>query len=56
MRTQSPPSTPLRYFLLVFGLAVPFWLAGGRQLPPPVSLPASALGTFVPMTAAAVLA
>ena len=31
-------------------------LAGGRELPPPVSLPASALGTFVRMTAAAMLA
>ena len=48
MQTKSP----LRYFILDSGLAVPFWLVGGRQLPPPVGLPASAPGTFVMMTAA----
>jgi uncharacterized protein len=46
---------PLRYFGLVFALAVPFWLVGGSKLPGPVNLPVSALTAFVPMTAAAVL-
>lgn len=46
---------PLKYFLLAFVLSVPFWLLGGKQLPLPVNLPASAFGFFVPSLAAAVL-
>lgn len=46
----------LRYFLLVFGLAAPFWLLGGGKLPLPINLPVSALATFVPVTAAAIAA
>lgn len=46
---------PLDYFLLVFFFAVPFWLFGRSKLPLPINLPASALGTFVPTMAAAVL-
>jgi len=40
------------YFLLVFVLAVPFWLWGGGKLPLPINLPAGALVAFVPMAAA----
>lgn len=47
---------PLRsFFLLVFLLSVPFWLIGGNRLPVAVNLPASALGTFNPLLAAAIL-
>lgn len=45
----------LTYFLLVFVLAVPFWLFGGGKLPLPINLPVGALVTFVPVTAAAIL-
>ncbi len=46
---------PVDYFLLVFILAIPFWLIGGNKLPLPFNLPASALATLVPMTAASIL-
>ncbi len=46
---------PLDYFLLVFVLAVPFWLFGWGKLPLPINLPIVALGTFVPAIAAAIL-
>ncbi len=46
---------PLEYFLLVFVLSVPFWIFGGSPLPLPINLPVSALGTFVPFVAAAIL-
>jgi membrane protease YdiL (CAAX protease family) len=57
---NTPSSAPqknllLNYFSLVFLLAVPFWLFGGRKLPLPFNLPVAALGTFVPVTAAAIL-
>jgi membrane protease YdiL (CAAX protease family) len=45
----------LQFFGLVFALAVPFWLFGRKKLPLPVNLPATALGTFVPAIAAAVV-
>ncbi len=51
----SPAKVPLDYFLLVFILAVPFWLFGGGKLPLPFNLPVGALVTFVPVTAAAIL-
>jgi hypothetical protein len=47
--------SPIAFFALVFVLAVPFWLVGDRKLPTAINLPASALATFVPMTAAAIL-
>lgn len=46
---------PLDYFLLVFVLAIPFWLVGNRPLPLPVNLPASALTFTVPVLAASIL-
>ncbi|MEJ2353727.1 MAG: hypothetical protein P8Y03_28445 [Anaerolineales bacterium] len=45
----------IAYFTLVFVLAAPFWLVGDRKLPTAINLPASALATFVPVTAAAIL-
>jgi membrane protease YdiL (CAAX protease family) len=46
---------PLKYFLLVSTLAVPFWLFGGKKSPLPINLPIGALATFVPMIAASIL-
>lgn len=48
------------FLLLVFGLSLPFWLAGAyadRFLPPsmPIRLPPSALMAFMPMVAALIL-
>jgi membrane protease YdiL (CAAX protease family) len=51
----SKAKLPLNYFLLVFVLAVPFWLFGGGKLPLPINLPAGALVTFVPVIAASIL-
>ncbi len=51
----SQENLPLKYFLLVFALAVPFYLFGGGKLPLPINLPVSALGTFVPVIAASIL-
>jgi CAAX protease family protein len=45
----------LYYFVIVFVLAIPFWIFGGEKLPLPINLPMSALGTFIPVTAAAIL-
>jgi uncharacterized protein len=43
------------FFALVVALSVPFWLIGGRRLPLPLRLPASAL-MFVAPAAASILA
>jgi membrane protease YdiL (CAAX protease family) len=51
----SKAKLPLNYFLLVFVLAVPFWLFGGGKLPLPINLPVGALVTFVPVIAASIL-
>ena len=53
----SQSKSPLRFFLLVFALSLPFWLAGALsdyQLLP--ALPVSALGFLCPVTAAAICA
>jgi membrane protease YdiL (CAAX protease family)/general stress protein 26 len=50
--------SPLRFFLLVFALAVPFWLLGalaGNGLPLPTNLPVSALQAVCPLLAALIL-
>lgn len=52
----SRNKSPLRFFLLVFALALPFWLAGALtafQLLP--ALPTSALAVLCPVTAAVIL-
>lgn len=51
-----PIRSPLNFFLLVFALSIPFWLAGtlsDMQLMPGLSV--SALMTFCPMAAALIL-
>jgi membrane protease YdiL (CAAX protease family) len=52
--TQTGKS-PLSFFVLVLILSVPIWLVGGKKLPLPVNLPASALAALVPGIAASVL-
>ena len=56
-RDGAPPiRSPLKFFLLVFALSVPFWLAGAMtdlQLMPGLSV--SALMAFCPMAAALIL-
>lgn len=52
----SQKNLVLEYFALVFALTVPFWLFGGKPLPVPVKLPASALAAFNPLIAAIILA
>jgi membrane protease YdiL (CAAX protease family) len=52
---RSQDSALLQYFGLSFALAAPFWVFGHRRLPLPINLPATALGTFVPATAAAIV-
>ena len=52
----SRSRAPLKFFLLVFALSVPFWLLGAAtdvQLLP--GLPMSALALFCPVMAAAIL-
>jgi hypothetical protein len=47
---------PLKFFMLVFALSVPFWLIGvasGIQILP--GLPVSSLGAFCPLMAASIL-
>ena len=49
---------PFKFFILLFALSVPFWLAGGmaeQELPLPFSLPAGALVLVCPMVAALIL-
>jgi uncharacterized protein len=56
-RTGASSDRRLRaFFALSFFLAIPFWLFGGGKLPLPINLPVGALVTFVPMTAAALVA
>ena len=49
--------TPMRFLLLVFALSMPFYVLGvsGHRLPGLPILPLSALMTFTPMVAAAIL-
>ena len=54
----SAKRSPLKFFILLFALSVPFWLAGGmaeQELPLPFSLPAGALVLVCPMAAALIL-
>jgi uncharacterized protein len=52
-------ASPLRFFVLVFALSVPFWLVGGiywaESVAVPVNLPISSLMAGCPMLAAAAL-
>jgi len=52
----SRSRSPLKFFLLVYALSIPFWLIGavtGIELLP--GLPVAALGTWCPMLAAMIL-
>jgi membrane protease YdiL (CAAX protease family) len=51
----SQKNRPLLFFLLLFILSIPIWLIGSSQLPLPVELPVSALMSFCPLIAAAIL-
>jgi membrane protease YdiL (CAAX protease family) len=56
--SSSSRGSPLKFFLLVFALAIPFWLISamaGRGLPLPMNLPLSALQVFCPLVAALIL-
>lgn len=56
--SSSVDKSPLKLFLLVFVLSVPFWLVDGlTQLPKgiPLNLPASSLMAFNPLIAALIL-
>lgn len=56
--SSAKKSSSLRFFLLVFILALPFWLIGtivDQSLPLPVKFPVSALSFVCPMVAALIL-
>ncbi len=60
MHTGAPPKrSPLAFFVMVFGLTVPFWVLGAfvRVAGLPDNLPVTDVGaTFVPLIAASILA
>jgi uncharacterized protein len=51
----SQEDLPLKFFLLVFIITIPFWIFGGNKLPIPIKLPVSALAAFNPLIAALIL-
>jgi len=51
----SQENRPLKFFLFVFVISIPFWLFGGSKLPIPLNLPVSALAAFNPLIAASIL-
>lgn len=55
LASASQGKLPIRYFLLVFVISVPFWLFGGNKLPIPVNLPVSSLMFICPSVAASIL-
>jgi membrane protease YdiL (CAAX protease family) len=55
---RSSRKSPLAFFLLVFALSIPFWVAGAmvrQRLPLPMNLPVSSLSVFCPFIAALIL-
>jgi membrane protease YdiL (CAAX protease family) len=55
---RVPERSSLKFFVLVFALAIPFWVLGGLVKPPqdfPIKLPLSALQLVCPLAAALVL-
>lgn len=53
---ESPKRSPLTFFILVFALALPFWLLGALVKPlPPINLSLSAIQVVCPFTAALIL-
>lgn len=58
MKTSTTPKrSPLAFFILVFALAVPFWVLGAlaKPLPPPINLSLSSLQGVSPLIAALIL-
>jgi CAAX protease family protein len=59
MNTNTPSrKSPLAFFLLVFALSIPFWVAAAmvrQTLPLPMNLPVSSLSVFCPLIAALIL-
>ena len=55
--SASLKRSPLTFFLLVFALALPFWLLGAlvKHVPLPINLPVSALQFICPLIAAFIL-
>jgi hypothetical protein len=54
----SSRRSPLAFFLLVFALSIPFWVAAAmvrQRLPLPMNLPVSSLSVFCPLIAALIL-
>jgi uncharacterized protein len=53
----SVKRSPLKFFVLVYALALPFWLLGAfvKHLPIPINLPVSALQFVCPIIAACIL-
>jgi uncharacterized protein len=54
----SSRRSPLAFFLLVFALSIPFWVAAAmvrQTLPLPMNLPVSSLSVFCPLIAALIL-
>jgi uncharacterized protein len=51
----SQEGRPLKFFLLVVAITIPFWIFGSQPLPIPVKLPVSALSAFNPLIAACLL-
>ncbi|WP_410507450.1 CPBP family intramembrane glutamic endopeptidase [Methanosarcina hadiensis] len=51
---ELPKGSPLKFFLLIFALSIPFWLIGGRPLPLPINLPVSAFMFVCPLIAASI--
>ena len=54
---MATSKSPLKFFLLVFALSIPFWLIGFLDLPKilPINLPVSATMFICPMVAALIL-
>jgi membrane protease YdiL (CAAX protease family) len=61
INSAAPPRSPLRFFLLVFALSVPFWVVGavaesqGFRPKLPMRLPVSSVMAFCPAIAAGIL-
>jgi len=54
----SSKKSPLKFFILVFALSIPFWVIGAMAEPPkgfPINLPVSALMLVCPLIAAVIL-
>lgn len=53
--SELSKKSPLKFFLLILALSIPFWVIGGRPLSLPINLPVSALIFVCPLIAALIL-